>query len=291
MQTTLRLQGSDIMENFDTPIENEKTQEPTTEETVPQVGEGQAEETSPEVTTEEGTEPSEGQTDETEYMTVKYLGEEMKIPKEEWQTYIQKGLNHDRLKEERDALKNDKRFQFVEKLYETVGKKNGIESVDAYIERAMAELEKQRINEYAEQNNVPPEIAEKLMELEQFKESITAEQERKRAEEQAKEQLNKEVEGFQKAYPDVKIQDIPQEVLDIREQHQIPLEFAYAKYKLENLQSQVEQNTIEELMAKNKSSVGKVGNGTPPPKSPFGMSKQEFEQIKERVLRGEKVQL
>ena len=94
---------------------------------------------------------------EPEFDTVTYNKEERKIPVSERQTYLQKGLNYDKIKERADEADS-----FIDRAAKAVGL-----SRQEYVETIAKAEKESAINNYAEKYDVNPETAETLLKQQQ----------------------------------------------------------------------------------------------------------------------------
>lgn len=202
-----------------------ETVEPEVNQTeVETVEQETAEET--EVKTEETKVEEEKQTEETKVdepaqtLKVKYLKEERELSMEDAIKYAQLGLNEERLsnkyKAELDGLQDTKN------IIEELARLNNISEAEA-IQSLRDSIEKAKIEEIKANSDIPDEVAKELLEARRIKAEY--------AEKQKAEESNKEFTDFVKDYPNVKAEEIPQEVWDIQKQG-VPLKYAYQSYLL-----------------------------------------------------------
>lgn len=192
--------------------EEETVEQKTTEET--------------EVKTEETKVEEEKQTEETKVdepaqtLKVKYLKEERELSMEDAIKYAQLGLNEERLsnkyKAELDGLQDTKN------IIAELAKLNNISEAEA-IQNLRDNIEKAKIEEIKANSDIPDEVAKELLEARRIKAEY--------AEKQKTEESNKEFTDFVKDYPNVKAEEIPQEVWETQKQG-VPLKYAYQSYLL-----------------------------------------------------------
>lgn len=177
--------------------------------------------------------------------TVKYNGVEQQLPVSQLTTYAQKGMNYDKILQERDALRQSPAIAYIESL----AKKNGI-SQGELIEK-LTEIERQRQISEQVSRGVPQETAERLLQLEE-KEHKQAE---KAAADNAKEQQKQQFDEFVKAYPDVK--ELPDEVLEKIIGGETP-KSAYVQY--ENKQLKAELAAIRKNAENRQNNIGSIAS-------------------------------
>ena len=178
---------------------------------------------------EEEAEPSEESEEETEEVeqdsaepeaeeegsqlfTINYLGNEEKLTWDQVKELAEKGRNYDHVKEERDSLRGerdkyqnlDKHEQFLKDLAERSGL-----TVDEQIDRTMALW---LMNEEADKGNDISET-EALLRVQRGR-TQAAEQAQQKAASDEEAANQAAIQRFMAIYPDVKTDDIPQEVWD-----------------------------------------------------------------------------
>ena len=97
-------------------------------------------------------EQGEAQTEkeDTQLFKVKHLGQEIELTMEQMIENAQKGLDYDRIRQDRDTLKSSRKIQLLEDL----AKDSGYDDVDAFVENFYENLEESRVIERAEQLSV-----------------------------------------------------------------------------------------------------------------------------------------
>ena len=193
-------------------VEEETVEQETTVET-----EVQTEETK----VEEEKQTEEAKVDEpVQTLKVKYLKEERELSMEDAIKYAQLGLNEERLsnkyKAELDGLQDTKN------IIAELAKLNNISEAEA-IQNLRDNIEKAKIEEIKANSDIPDEVAKELLEARRIKAEY--------AEKQKAEESNKEFTDFVKDYPNVKAEEIPQEVWETQKQG-VPLKYAYQSYLL-----------------------------------------------------------
>lgn len=162
---------------------------------------------------------SEGEQDADQYLVLKHMDDEpRKVSKEEATVLAQKGLDYDRIREERDSLKaNATRFAEMEKFL------NEVKGSYATIEDMMDGVRAQMLTE-----------SDKNLTQEQALAKAKAMRAPAPAAEDKPQQNRAAVDDFIKAYPDVKAEDIPKSVWD-ETRRTGNLVAAYARYETQQL--------------------------------------------------------
>ena len=190
------------------------------------------------------------------FLRVKYNKEELALDQEKATELAQKGLNYDKIYEERNSLKekwetNSNKIEFVDQFL----KDNGYDSMAEY--KKAIEIEK------LVKDNLPKEFAEEMVESREFRERT---QKEKAVMQKQIDQANENQE-FLKAYPEVglKIQErnlkgesiedlVPQSVFDYAKEKGVSLTDAYTRHentllkaKLKEFESASNKNTENEI--------------------------------------------
>lgn len=201
-------------------------------------------------TPKQATEQSTQQSEPKQAFKVKYLHEEKEIPYEEAPTYIQKGMDYDRVRAKYEESKPV--LSFVESL----AQQNGM-SVPDYLKAVEDYQRQQEIEALASQRSLDPELAEELYLLRQERQQ----REVQKQQQEVQERQNKEYVDFLNAYPDLKPEEIPTDVWRIKAEEGLPLKAAYKIYKAEQLESQL--NTKQANQKNAEASTGSLtGNGS-----------------------------
>ncbi|MEH7355076.1 hypothetical protein V7150_16080 [Neobacillus drentensis] len=213
----------EVTDTLDTPVETEEDTKPTE-------------------TTEEPVSP---------FLKVKYNHEEMELDEITARELAQKGLNYDKVTERLQQLESDPRLAFIEDLanqYEM--------TPDQY----MAEVKKQREQDELDaliQNNIPPELAQEVLEGRKDR------QERKKQQEETEKKQKQDAESFEffDYFRQVNGRDfdsnkdqIPDTVWQAT-QNGVPLKYAYMEHQNQQLQKQIQTHKQNETNA-NRAPVG-----------------------------------
>ena len=209
------------------------SEEPT-EDAQPSDGEGENTETNGE-TEEQGTEGEEGH----QLFEINYLGNKEQLTLEQMTELAQKGRDYDHVRQERDKLKDEtgRQIDFLKKLADKAGV-----SVDEQIDLTEAMW---LMDEEAEKGNTLSE-AEALLRVQKGRKQANTEE---KQETEKGEDFNPQIDRFLKVYPDVKADDIPQEVWASLQDMGGDLLLAYQTWLIKSLKAenakakQTEQNT------------------------------------------------
>lgn len=154
----------------------------------------------------------------------------------------------ERLARERQKYENNPYLKYLQEKAQRLGI-----TVDQLIENDRKWEEQQQIQKLVQQN-IPPEFAKEMLENRKFREMYQAEQQR-RQQEEAQRRMFME---FIQTYPDVKADQIPQEVWQMVLQQGYPLTAAYAIW--ENRQLKQQMQTIQANQKNAETSTGAAKN-------------------------------
>lgn len=156
-----------------------------------------------------------------------------------------------RLEREKQKYESDPRIQFVQGLAEMYGL-----TPEQYIEAVKQQEEQAKLDALIQQN-IPQDVAQEILESRKFREQWEAEQ----AQKQQEELQRMEFMDFFQNYPDVKPEEIPQEVWE-RNTQGVPLKYAYMEYELKHLKDRL--GKFEKNDSNSQSTAGSVtGQGAP----------------------------
>lgn len=208
-------------------------------------------------------------TEDTQLFKVKHLGQEIELTMEQMIENAQKGLDYDRIRQDRDTLKSSRKLQLLEDL----AKDSGYEDVDAFVENFYENLEESRLIERAEQLSAKrridfetaAEIAKMERENEKLKQKMQeAEKVKAKSADQQKQAVNDFNALFAK-FPEIKEQytsfdKLPESFRQKVAQGEQPL-LAWNNYLLELKDMELKQKEKELEIVKNnqknkKRSVG-----------------------------------
>lgn len=224
------------------PQANEVSNEPIQQSTQ------QQENTAP--TTQQSTQQETQQTPQS--FKVKHLHEEKEVSYDEAPTYIQKGMDYDRVKGKYEESKPV--LDFVERI----AKQNGMD-VQTYL-RAVEDYERQQeIENMSQQNNLSPELAEELYLLRQERQQ----KEVMSRQQQHEESQRKEYIDFISQFPDIKPEEIPSDVWEIKANNpHLSITDAYIRHEYKSLRNKEVAQKTNHVNA--DTSTGSVtGQGSP----------------------------
>lgn len=214
-------------------------------------------------------EQGEAQTEDTQLFKVKHLGQEIELTMEQMIENAQKGLDYDRIRQDRDTLKGSRKLQLLEDL----AKDSGYDDVDAFVENFYENLEESRVIDRAEEIaakrridfETAAEIAKMERENEKLKKTMQeAEKVKAKSADQQKQAVNDFNALFAK-FPEIKEQytsydKLPESFRQKVAQGEQPL-LAWNNYLLELKDMELKQKEKELEIVKNnqknkKRSVG-----------------------------------
>lgn len=251
-------------------------QEPAAEESDVSTESGQAEE--PESGGENAPEETHPETNEDpdaglpEKITIKHLRGDVEIPRADIRTMLSKGYDYDRVREQRDAAvrqmeEKESQYQQRDELLQTlenVAKQAGTD-VAGVVKRL-------RINLYRGNGSTEAEAMARV-EKEDAEAKLQAMQKQanqaRQAQEQRQSRAQQEFMEFHQRFPDVKIQDIPQDVIRKSASGEMSLAGAYQVHLYDQLKAENQrlQQTIdarkqnEENKQKSLGSARSAGSG------------------------------
>lgn len=231
------------------------TEETETEE-APEAEEPASEPIETPVETEEPTEtPAEPA---PELFDLKFLGETKQYTREEMTTLAQKGMNHDRILQQRDALQQFKsQHESVIDDLGRIAKQFGMEPADL-LHSMEKNLRRQRGESDAE--------AEANIRAEKATRQLDAQKQVEDQQEAAKRRQQADIRAFEARYPNVNPQTIPQSVWDEVRKGEM-LVNAYGRYETEQLRAEnrrlQQQLAVQAQNEKNKqNSLGSMKSGS-----------------------------
>lgn len=176
---------------------------------------------------------------------IKYNHEEKELPIDEAVLHIQKGMNYDKVYDKLQSYEKDEALKILDEM----AQEYGIPKADL-MKRWKTERAESKAKEYAEQHDIPQEVAKELLESKQkatFYETqyLTAEQKREH-----QEQIDNQIKEFRDAYPDVKDADVPDSVIELARGKKVPLKIAYEAHLASTLKERVSKME-QELKVKN----------------------------------------
>ena len=212
--------------------------------------------------------PAEEKPAEKQGIRITYLGEEKELSYEEAVTLAQKGMNYDKILQERDTYKAT--HDEADKSLKELGKwaKQAGMTLPEYVEHLQSVRHTQSLNSEiaairSKYPEIPEEAAREMAETrirEQDAEDQRAAQERQQAEQAAQERAAQEPwDDFVRRYPEINdVQKIPAEVVAEIEQGARPVE-AMQRYEARELQKQIAELTTKvNQLEKNKENKEKA---------------------------------
>lgn len=208
---------------------------------------------------------------------VKYNKEEIDVPYEQATDYIQKGMNYDKVTQ---------RVSDYERSLERIAKITGYTNSEEMIQY-LDEVEKQAEEQRFQEMGIDKETFNSY--LSEHPDIQFARQVREEKAQEAR--LASEGQELFAEFPNLKVDEIPQEVWALRETKGLSLLDSYLRVNYKSLAQQKEQEVISKIQNNNLSSVGALDREGVQPKSGYGgLSSAEKKALRERVLRGENVQ-
>lgn len=134
-------QGDDFLSGLDEADADEDEAEAEESEDDDEADQPESEES----TQEQG--EAQEKTEDAQLFKVKHLGQEIELTMEQMIENAQKGLDYDRIRQDRDTLKSSRKMQLLEDL----ARDSGYDDVDAFVENFYENLEESRVIERAEQ--------------------------------------------------------------------------------------------------------------------------------------------
>lgn len=215
-------------------------------------------------------EQGEAQTEDTQLFKVKHLGQEIELTMEQMIENAQKGLDYDRIRQDRDTLKSSRKLQLLEDL----ARDSGYDDVDAFVENFYENLEESRIIERAEEiatkRGIDFETAAELAKAERENEKLKQRmQEEEKAKAKNADQQKQAVNDFNalfSKFPEIKEQytsydKLPESFRQKVAQGEQPL-LAWNNYLLELKETELKQKELELETLKNNHKNKKRSTGS-----------------------------
>lgn len=243
--------ADDDAEETDESEDNDEADQPESEESTQEQGEAQ-------------------ETEDTQLFKVKHLGQEIELTMEQMIENAQKGLDYDRIRQDRDTLKSSRKLQLLDDL----ARDSGYDDVDAFVENFYENLEESRIIERAEEistkRGIDFETAAELAKAERENEKLKQKmQEEEKAKSKNADQQKKATEEFNalfSKYPEIKEQyasfdKLPESFRQKVAQGEQPL-LAWNNYLLELKETELKQKEMELETLKNNQKNKKRSTGS-----------------------------
>lgn len=214
-----------------------ETQEPPAEEPQPEADQPKEEETEPQ---EQGTldeqkseEAQEGE--DQPFMELKRFGEITKVNREQATVLAQKGLDYDHVRGERDTAKE--RVAELEGFLTELAAPSNM-SIEDLMDATRAEL-------LAGREGIDKSVALQRVKLDRERQAFDAQRQNAQREELAKQEEKQRIDAdnaaFQRAFPDVKMSEIPKEVWETMLREGESLTASYARFTAKTLAAENEK--------------------------------------------------
>lgn len=221
--------------------------------------------------------------EEQDFFEVKYNKENMRISRDEAPTYIQKGLNYDKV--------NQKASEYEQHL-QKVAQITGYSNIEELIQAAQEAEEQQRIQQESQRLGVDEEAYRKHFEpvnseLQQLKTELQTLRERERIQ-----QIDAEVNSLRSKYDD--FSKYEKQVFDTAIEKGYTLEDAYKlvtyEDRIQNIARQKEQEVLAQVTGRDEKQV--IPSNDKPSNNNFNPANMSFEEIQElsrRARAGERI--
>lgn len=209
-------------------------------------------------------------TEDTQLFKVKHLGQEIELTMEQMIENAQKGLDYDRIRQDRDTLKSSRKLQLLEDL----AKDSGYDDVDAFVENFYENLEESRIIERAEEIatkrgidfETATELAKAERENEKLKQRMQEEEKAKMKNADQQKQAVNDFNALFAKFPEIKEQytsfdKLPESFRQKISQGEQPL-LAWNNYLLELKDMELKQKEKELETVKNNQKNKKRSTGS-----------------------------
>lgn len=212
--------------------------------------------------------PTETQAEPESFMTIKYNGAEQKLTQEQAITLAQKGMNYDKVFGELQSLKNSQEMQILNEL----AKSSGV-SVSQYMQSLLTFQNNAMLQKYADNlrgkyPDAPDELINEMAKIQFEKanvdknnlEMVTA----KSAEKEQTDKLVKQINALTAEFPEVDINNLPDEVIEMAAQGETLLG-AYRAFELKQLREkykslETEKSTILKNQDNKRKATGSLSN-------------------------------
>lgn len=181
------------------------------------------------------------QTETVQTIKVKYNHEEKELPIDEVRVLAQKGMNYDKLSEKLQKYESDPGLKWLNEKAAQFGV-----SVPDLIAKWDADLAAKQASEIAEANGIPEDVAHELLKIKNERDMTKKELEALKAYKEEQERIDNQIKEFQKAYPDVPLDKIPEQVIETAKSEGVSLKVAYKAYLADVLAE--EKKKLEEQL-------------------------------------------
>jgi len=168
-----------------------------------------------------------------ETIVLKYNHEEKDYTVSEVKELAQKGMNYDKKVEELTNLQNSPELEFVRQQ----AKENDM-TVAEYIQATHDYQKQTEVDKLVEQGT-PEDIAKELVDKRYFDKQSKLDKEKAEKEQLSKDTETKDLNEFLETFPDVKVDDIPDEVFNVAKEKSISLTDAMYRIQNQNMEKQI----------------------------------------------------
>jgi hypothetical protein len=199
----------------------------------------------------------------------------MQVSYDEAPDYIQKGLNYDKVSERATTYQSE---------LDRVARLSGYESYEE-MQGALDTYEQDLQSQQWRDQGIDPDAMNQF--LEQHPDiQYAREMKQKEADQQV---FNQQVDEFTREHPDVKPEDITDDVWNLRESKGLSLTEAYRLANWNTVNQSAQQKAIQSLQQNAASSPGSLGaQGAEHNKGISSMSSEDFAKLQRQVLNGER---
>lgn len=222
--------------------------------------------------------------EEPKGIKVKYNKEEMFVPETELPTYVQKGLNYDKVQQQLEETRQQ--AAYLDRLASMSGYGNTQEFL-----QAVEQAEQQRqIQEQSQRMGIDEQTYQQYFQpVNQRLQAYESEIQQLRTE-RLTAQIERQVNDLESKYPDFK--NYANDAFNLAATRGYDLEHAYILASHQDRVRQAEQQTIKNLQQNAATTPGALGESAEPPKlSVSNMSKDQFADMVRRVKNGESITL
>ncbi len=218
------------------------------------------------------------QQEESNYFEIKYNKEPVKVSYDEAPTYIQKGMNYDKVHTQLEQYQQ--RLNDLTQFY-------GYNSEDELFQALDLARQEQQRQQY-EEAGINPDLLNQA--IENHPSVQYAKQMEQKQQEEA--QFNQEANELFSEFPELKPEQIPSEVWELKQERGLSLLDAYLRVSYKSLGQQKEQEAIQKLQQNAVASPGSLGGGDVNHVTSISkLSASDFNSLVDQVLRGERKQL
>lgn len=167
------------------------------------------------------------------FLQVKFNKQDIPLTQEQALEYAQKGMNYDKVYSKYEELSNSKSLKYMER----VAQANNM-SIDELVDYLEVQEQERQVRDLVEQN-LPEEVAKELIESRKFREQQQKQQKQIQDQKAHEAYQNMIIDEFVKAYPDIKPEQIPDEVWQSYSEGNGTLKQCYTEYENIQLKNQI----------------------------------------------------